>query len=140
MWLLFDSNEHQRFAHQNGGIMKKIIIILACLLVAPLAFAQTGSKHNRQTTITTEQPIIVTGTIIPSMIEQGAAASYQPARTIVVRVDGTNDSRRYVLDGPGHVVNSNGELIRTAIKPGTHVRVYYVNTGGLRMVDHVVID
>src|SRR5215471_9710212 len=83
-------------------IMKKTIVILACLLIAPLAFAQTGSKHKRQTTTTTEQPIVVTGTIIPSANEQGAAAGYQPAQTLVINVDGTTDSHRYVLAGPGH--------------------------------------
>jgi hypothetical protein len=31
-------------------------------------------------------------------------------------------------------------VVQTAIKPGTHVRVYYVNTGDLRVVDHVVVD
>jgi len=120
--------------------MKKTIVILACLLIAPLAFAQTGSKHKRQTTATTEQPIVVTGTIIPSANEQGAAAGYQPAQTLVINVDGTTDSHRYVLAGPGHVVNSNGEVIRTALRPGTHVRVYYVNVGDLRTVDHIVVD
>jgi hypothetical protein len=46
---------------------------------------------------------------------------------------------RYVLNGPGHVVNKLGEVIQTAIKPGTRVRVYYANMGDLRMVDHVVV-
>jgi hypothetical protein len=133
---LFDANERQRFTHQKGGIMKKTIVTLACLLVAPLAFAQTGSTHKRQTTTAIEQPITVTGAIITTT-EEGAAANYQPFKTLVVSKDTPG---RYVLDGPGHVVNKSGEVIRTGIKPGSHVRVYYVNTGGLRMVDHVVID
>ena len=116
--------------------MKKIIVTLTCLLLAPLAFAQTGSKHKRQTTTAIEKPITVTGAIITTN-EEGAAANYQPFKTLVVS---KNTPGRYVLDGPGHVVNKSGEVIRTAIKPGSHVRVYYVNTGGLRMVDHVVID
>jgi hypothetical protein len=133
---LFDPNEIQRFTHQKGGIMKKAIITLACLLVAPLAFAQTSSTHKRQTTTAIEQPIIVRGMIITTT-EEGSAASYQPFKTLVVRRDTPGS---YVLDGPGHVVSNNGEVIRTAIKPGAHVRVYYVNTGSLRMVDHVVVD
>jgi hypothetical protein len=36
-------------------------------------------------------------------------------------------------------VNKLGEIIRTGIKPGTRVRVYYANMGDLRMVDHVVV-
>jgi len=116
--------------------MKKTIVTLVCLLVAPLAFAQTGAKHKKQTTTAIEQPITVTGAIITTT-EEGAAANYQPFKTLVVSKDTPG---RYILDGPGHVVNKSGEVIRTSIKPGSHVRVYYVNTGGLRMVDHVVID
>jgi hypothetical protein len=136
MWLLFDPNARQTFAHQKGGIMKKTIVTLACMLIAPLAFAQTGSKHKKQTTTAIEQPITITAPIITTT-DEGLAASYQPFKTLVVSKDTPG---RYVLDGPGHVVSSNGEVIRTAIKPGAHVRVYYVNTGGLRMVDHVVVD
>jgi hypothetical protein len=46
---------------------------------------------------------------------------------------------RYVLNGRGHVVNKTGEIVQTAIKPGTRVRVYYANMGDLRMIDHVVV-
>src|SRR5205809_7589538 len=116
--------------------MKKIIITIACTLIALLAFAQPASKGTKTTT---EPTITVTGTIIPSAIEEGAAASYQPAKTLVVREDGPNNPGRYVLNGRGHVVNKIGEVIQTAIKPGTRVRVYYANMGDLRMVDHVVV-
>ena len=83
---------------------------------------------------------MVTGTIIPSAIEEGAAASYQPVKTLVVRADGSNNPGRYVLNGPGHVVNKLGEVIQTAIKPGTRVRVYYANIGNSRVVDHVMVE
>src|SRR5206468_8782852 len=96
--------------------------------------AQPGSKATK----TTEQ-ITVTGTIIPSAIEDAAAANYQPAKTIVVREDNSTNPGRYVLNGPGHVVNKLGEVIQTAIKPGARVRVYYANMGDLRMIDHVVV-
>jgi hypothetical protein len=118
-------------------MIKKTIVILACgALIAPVAFAKTRPTHKRQTTTTIEQPITVTGAFITTT-EEGSAASYQPFKTLVVRKDTPGS---YVLNGPGHVVNNNGEVIRTAIKPGAHVRVYYANTGGLRMVDHVVVD
>jgi hypothetical protein len=116
-------------------MMKKTIVTIACTLIALLAFAQPGSNGTRATT----EPITVTGTIIPSAIEEGAAASYQPAKTLVVREDNSNKPGRYVLNGPGHVVNKLGEIIQTGIKPGTRVRVYYANIGDLRMVDHVVV-
>ncbi len=118
--------------------MKKTIVNLACVLIAPLAFAQTSSKGTRQGP-TTAESITVTGTIITTTTEEGAAASYQPVKTLVVREDRSNNPGRYVLNGPGHVVNKVGEIIQTAIKPGARVRVYYANMGDLRMVDHVVV-
>ena len=118
--------------------MKKIIITLGCVLIAPLAFAQPSSTDKKQGTTTTE-PVQVTGTIIRTMIEEGAAASYQPAKTLVVREDRSNNAARYVLNGRGHVVNKAGEIIQTAIKPGARVRVYYADMGDLRMIDRVVV-
>ena len=119
--------------------MKKTIVTLACCaLLAPLGFAQTSSKGAKQGTTTTE-PITVTGTFLKMMTEEGAAASYQPAKTLVVREDNANNPGRYVFNGRGHVVNKAGEIVQTAIKPGTRVRVYYANMGDLRMIDHVVV-
>ena len=117
-------------------IMKRTIVTLVLMLIAPLAFAQTSSTHNRQATTT--ESITVTGTIIPTP-EEGAAAAYQPAKTFVVREDKSNHPGRYVLNGPGHVVDKSGRVVQTAIKPGTRVLVYYISTGDLRMVDHVVV-
>jgi hypothetical protein len=117
-------------------MMKKTMIVtIACTLIALLTFAQPGSKGTK----TTAETITVTGTVIPSAIEEGAAANYQPANTLVVREDNSNSPGRYVLSGPGHVVNKLGEIIQTGIKPGSRVRVYYANMGNLRMIDHVVV-
>ena len=122
-------------------MFKKTIIILACgALIAPVALAQTRSTHKKQTTAATEQPITVTGTIIKMTTGEGSAANYQPFKTLVVREDRSNTPGSYVLNGRGRVVNKNGDVIQTAIKPGTHVRIYYVNTGDSRVVDHVVVD
>jgi hypothetical protein len=117
--------------------MKKIIVMLGCVLITPLAFAQPNSTGKKQATTT--EPVKVTGTIIRTMIEEGAAASYQPRKTLVVRQDSSNNPGRYVLNGRGHVVNKAGDLVQTAIKPGTRVRVYYADMGDLRMIDHVVV-
>ena len=120
--------------------MKKLITILACCaLPASLAFAQPESKGKGQGAGTTEE-ITVTGTIIKMTSEDGSAANYQPAKTLVVREDRFNTPGSYVLNGPGHVVNKKGEVIQTAIKPGTHVRIYYANAGDSRIVDRVVVD
>jgi hypothetical protein len=116
--------------------MKRIIVTLACLLLAPLAFAQPSSTNKEQTTT---EPVTVTGAVIKMTIEEGAAASYQPINTLVVREDGSNTPGRYVLNGRGHVLNKAGQVVQTAIKPGARVRVYYANMGDLRTIDHVVL-
>jgi len=115
---------------------KPIAILICCALLAPLAFAQPNAKGKNQETT---EPITVTGTILMTT-EDGSAASYQPVRTLVVREDRSNAPGSYVLSGPGHVLNKDGQAIRTAIKPGAHVRIYYAQAGDLRMVDHVVVD
>ena len=120
-------------------IKKTIAALTCCALLVPLAFAQTGSKGKKQGTSSTEG-VTVTGTILKMTTEEGSAANFQPVKTLVVREDRSNTPGSYVLNGPGHIMNKNGELIRTAIKPGAHVRIYYANTGDLRIVDHVVVD
>ena len=120
-------------------MMKKTIVTIACALIAPLAFAQTGSKAKGQEA-TTAETVTVTGTIVKMTTEEGAAASYQPTKTLVVREDSSNTPGTYVLKGPGHVVDKAGKVIQTAIKPGTKVHIYYANVGESRMVDRVVVD
>ena len=120
--------------------MKKLITILvSCALLAPLAFAQPESKGKGQGPSTTEE-ITVTGTIIKMTSEEGSAANYQPVKTLVVREDRSNSPGTYVLNGRGHVVDKNGQVIQTAIKPGTRVHIYYANAGDSRTVDRVVVD
>ena len=116
--------------------MKKAIVTLACLPLATLAFAQPSSTNKKQTTT---EPVTVTGAVIKMTAEEGAAASYQPLRTLVIREDKSNYPGRYVLDGPGRVVDKAGKVVQTAIKPGARVRVYHANMGDLRTIDHVVL-
>ncbi len=118
-------------------MVKKAIVALACALIAPLAFAQTSTTITKQTT-TTVEPITVTGSFIT--IEEGTAASYQPAKTLVVRTDNSNNPERYVLYGTGLVYNKMGQVVKTPIKPGTRVRVYYTDMGDVRVVDHVEVE
>ncbi len=116
--------------------MKRTIVTLGCLLLAPLAFAQPNSTNKKQTTT---EPVTVTGAVIKMMTEEGAAASYQPIRTLVIREDNSKSAARYVVNGRGHVFNKAGQVVQTAIKPGARVRVYYANTSDLRTIDHVVL-
>jgi len=118
---------------------KSITVLICCSLLAPLAFAQPQSKGKGQGASTTEE-ITVTGAVIKMTTEEGSAAAYQPIKTLVVLEDRSNTPGTYVLNGRGHVVNKKGEVIQTAIKPGSHVRIYYANAGDSRIVDRVVVD
>jgi tRNA splicing endonuclease len=116
--------------------MKKVIVMLGCLLLAPLAFAQPSSTNKKQTTT---EPVTVTGAVIKMTTEEGAAASYQPIKTLVIREDNSKSAARYVLNGRGRVLDKAGQAVQTGIKSGARVRVYYANTSDLRMIDHVVV-
>jgi hypothetical protein len=118
---------------------KPITILICCALLAPLAFAQPESKGKGQGASTTEE-VTVTGAVIKMTSEEGSAANYQPTKTLVVREDRSNTPGSYVLNGRGHVVNKKGEVIQTAIKPGTRVHIYYASVGDSRMIDRVVVD
>jgi hypothetical protein len=118
---------------------RPITILICCALLAPLAFAQPESKGKGQGASTTEA-VTVTGTIIKMTSEEGSTANYQPVKTLVVREDRSNTPGSYVLNGRGLIVNKKGEVIQTAIKPGTRVHIYYANAGDSRTVDRVVVD
>jgi hypothetical protein len=116
---------------------KTMVTLVCCAVVAPLAFGQTRS-HHKGTTTTIDQTVTVTGTIITDA-EDGAAASYQPAKTLVIRQDDAAKPGRYTLDGPGRVVDKRGGPVVTAVQPGTRVRVFYTNVGDQKVIDHVVV-
>jgi hypothetical protein len=118
--------------------MKQAIVALACCaLIAPLALAQTHSKSKKETA-TNAETVTVTGQTITA-IEEGAATSYQPGKTLVIREDNSSKPGTYVLNGPGHVVDKTGAAVKTAVKPGTRVQVFFTNNGDQRVIDHVVV-
>jgi len=116
-------------------MIRVIVSIACCALIAPLASA--SPKQRTQTTTASEQGITVTGKTIIT-VDKGEAGSYQPQNTLLVH--NVKDPARYVLEGPGHVLNSKGEIVRTAVRPGASVHVFFASTGGVRTIDHVVVD
>ncbi len=124
--------------------MKKVIVsTIACgALIAPLALAkdQNGKNWVRpwHFAFLTERPLTVTAPTSKTQSVQGTAAAYQPAKTLVVQQDGLG---RYVLDEPGHVFNSKGELVRGRLRPGAPVRVYFAaDEDGKKTIDRVIVD
>ena len=128
---------YQQLTHGGIAVMIRVIVSIACCaLIAPLAFAD-GPKQRTPTAAAPEQGITVTGTTIVA-VDKCEAASYQPPNTLVVRNNA--DPHRYVLYGSGHVVNSKGERIGMAVRPGASVHVFFASTGGVKTIDHVVVD
>ena len=113
--------------------MKKLIIgIACCAFVGPLAFGgslQMGVVTESGITVKARPPVIT--------VEGGEVASYQPANTLVVYGQGAG---QFSLEGPGHVFNGQGERVRGRVTPGARVHVYFAKYGGVRTIDHVVVD
>jgi hypothetical protein len=126
--------------NREASMVKKAIVALACVLIASLAFTQTTTHrpryHRTTTALSTVEGVTVTAPIIEA--QEGSAATYQPAGTLVVRTDSANPER-FVSFGPGLVYDKFGRAVRGPIKPGARVVVFYANTGDRRLVDHVVV-
>jgi hypothetical protein len=121
-------------------MVKKAIVALACVLIASVAFAQTTSErryYSTPTAMTVSERVIVTA---PPIIEaqEGTAATYQPAGTLVVRTDRANPER-FDSFGPGLVYDKFGRAVRGPIRPGARIVVFYASDGYTRLIDHVVV-
>jgi hypothetical protein len=123
----------------EASMVTKSILALACALFAAPAFAQTIEEryYPPAPAMTTSEQVIVTA---PPTIQaqEGTAAAYQPAGTLVVRTDNAN-SERFDSFGPGLVYDKFGRAIRSPVKPGARVVVFYTNNGYTRLVDHIVV-
>ena len=123
-------------------MVTKTILALACGLIASPAFAQTTSQRGRDyrtaTAMTTSERVTVTVTAPIIEAQEGSAATYQPAGTLVVRTDSANPER-FDSYGAGLVYDKFGRAVRGPIKPGARVVVFYSDMGDTRLVDHVVV-
>jgi hypothetical protein len=116
--------------------MKKMILILACAAIAPLALAQTSS-----TTTTTSGDAASTQTTTTTTSANGTVTTFQPGQTIVVRQVGITDPISYALGKTVQFVDRTGKTIEASmIHPGVPVQVYYDTAGQTRTVTKVVVD
>ena len=103
--------------------MKKTIIVLACTLIVPVAFAQTS-------TTTTET----------STSSQGTVTTYEPGKRIVVRTEREDNPISYVLGKTAHYVDKAGKKIdQHLIRPGSRV-IVYTSRGQMHAARRVVLD
>jgi hypothetical protein len=114
--------------------VKRTIIALVSALVAPVAFAQTSTTTTEQTTTT--EPTTTTQTTTTTTA--GTVTTYEPGKTIVVKSDEGPVS--FALGTAARIVNGAGHVVKSALRPGQRVHVYYTGTGETRVVDHVVVD
>ena len=113
----------------------KIIVALACALVAPLAFAQTNTTTTEQTTTT--QPETTTQTTTTTYAT-GAVTTYEPGKTIVVRSDQGPVS--FALGTAARIVDRAGKVVTAPLRAGQKVRVYYTGPTESRTVERVIVE
>jgi hypothetical protein len=114
--------------------MKKLIIGLACAVVAPFAFAQTSTTTTQETTTAP-----ATTTTTSTTYTSGVVTTYEPNKTIVVR-DEREGPVSFALKAPVRVVDRAGHVISRALSPKDRVKVYYTGTGETRVVDYVEVE
>ena len=114
--------------------MKKLIIGLACAVVAPFAFGQTTTTEQTTTTA----PATTTSTT-STTFTSGTVSTYEPGRTIVVK-DEREGPVSFALHAPVRVVDRAGHVVSRALTPKDRVKVYYTGTGDTRTVEHVEVD
>ena len=114
--------------------MKRMITAFVCVMIAPLAFAQTKKTKVQQTTAT--QPAATTETATSSTA--GMVRKYEPGRTMMI--DSTQGSLSFALGANARIVDNAGNAVTSPLKPGERVRVYYTGTNQGRMVERVVVE
>jgi hypothetical protein len=117
--------------------MNRTILCVTCALIAPVAFAQTGSTKTSETKTST--PGIGITRTTGGMVN-GKVMTFTPGKTIVLKTTEA-DSASYVLGKTVRYINKAGrEIEASMIKPGVAVHVLYEGTGETRVVNRVILD
>lgn len=114
--------------------MRRIVIVLVCAMIAPLAFAQTKKTKIQQTTAT--QPAAATESATSSTA--GTVRKYESGKTMMI--DSTQGPLSFALGANAQIVDNAGNAVTSPLKPGETVRVYYTGTNQNRMVERVVVQ
>ena len=116
--------------------MKRMIVSLACALIAPLAFAQTST-----TTTETTKTNPATGTTMTettTTYSAGTVTTYEPGKTIVVKSEEGPVS--FALGTAARIVDGAGKIVTAPLRAGQRVRVYYTSPTEKRVVERVVVE
>ena len=132
--------------------MKKLIVTLGCVAIAPLAFAQTSSTTETTTaapatsTSTTETSTSkptgsTTETTTTTTRSVGTVSTFTPGKVIVVKTTSATDPISYTLGKTVTYVTRAGKTIEhSMIKPGAKVEVMYDKSGPDMVVNRVIVD
>src|SRR5205085_5563191 len=117
--------------------MKRIIIGMACALIASVGFAQTGITSKQTTTVT--EPTTTTQATTTTY-ESGTVTTYEPGKTIVIKKEREGGPVRFAVGTAVRVVDKAGHVVKRVLTPKDRVRVYYTGTGDTRVVEHVEVE
>jgi len=115
--------------------MKRMIVSLACALIAPLAFAQTSTTT---TETTRTNPATGTTTETTTTYSAGTVTTYEPGKTIVVKSEEGPVS--FALGTAARIVDGAGKVVTAPLRAGQRVRVYYTGPTEKRVVERVVVE
>ena len=115
--------------------MKRMIVSLACALIAPLAFAQTSTTT---TDTTRTNPATGTTTETTTTYSSGTVTTYEPGKTIVVKSEEGPVS--FALGTAARIVDGAGKVVTAPLRAGQRVRVYYTGPTEKRVVERVVVE
>jgi hypothetical protein len=114
-------------------IMNKLWISLACVLVAPLAFAQTSTTTTQETTTAPATTETTTTTYTT-----GTVTTYEPGKTVVVK--SPEGPVSFALGTAANIVDGAGKIITAPLRAGQKVRVYYNGPTEHRTVERVIVE
>lgn len=122
--------------------MKKTIATIALLACTSLPLLSQSVTETTETTTTTTTPPAITERTITTTYGTGTIHEYTPGKTIVVKE--TSGPVSYTYSSGVVYVNNAGEAlteeqVKTRIKIGAPVNVYYTTEGDTRTVTRVEV-
>jgi len=114
--------------------MRRITVALVCVLIAPLAFAETNKAKMRQT----NPPQTAANTQTATNSIAGTVRKFESGKTMMI--DSTQGPVSFALGGDARIVDNTGNAVTSPLKLGERVRVYYTGSDQGRMVERVVVQ
>jgi hypothetical protein len=129
---------------RRGKIMKKMLLSIALVVVASVAWGQTTRQplmNERQ--VPQQQPQRQTTTTTTTTEGNGTITEYIPGSAIVLKESSGPVRYRFgktvtYVTRSGRVLDEN--TVRTRVKVGVPVRVHYVGTAPHMAVDRVILE